>query len=42
MKNGGTVKLLKVKGDWALVQTTGKAGLYAFVKVSKLSDIKAK
>ena len=42
LKNGSTVKLLKVKGDWALVQSTGKAGLYAFVKVSKLSDIKAK
>ena len=42
LKSGGIVKICKVKGDWALVQTTGSKGLYAFVKVSKLTDIRTK
>ncbi len=42
LKKGGTVKVCKVSGDWALVQTTGKKGLYAFVKVGKLSNIRVK
>ena len=37
-----TVKVCKVSGDWALVQSTGKKGLYAFVKVNKLTDIRVK
>ena len=39
LKKGGTVKICMVKNDWALVQTTGKVGLYAFVKVSKLNNL---
>ena len=41
LKSAGTVKVLKTSGNWALVQTTGSKGLYAFVKLSKLSDIRA-
>ena len=35
------MKVCKVSGDWALVQTTGSRGLYAFVKVNKLANVKA-
>ncbi len=37
-----SVKVCAISGNWALVQTTGKKGLYAFVKVSKLADIRTK
>ena len=36
------VKLCAVSGDWALVQTTGKKGMYGFVKVSKLTNLRVK
>ena len=42
LKKSGTVKLCLVNGDWALVRSTGKTGVYAFVKISKLSDIRTK
>ena len=42
LKHGGTVKVCKVSGEWALVQSTGKKGLYAFVKVNRLTDIRIK
>ena len=42
LKKGHSVKVCAIKGDWALVQTTGSKGLYAFVKVSKLTDIRTK
>lgn len=35
------VKICAVKDNWALVQSTGSAGLYAFVKTSKLTNIKS-
>ena len=35
----GVVQVCKVKGDWALVQTLGDRGLYAFVKIDKLKNI---
>lgn len=41
LKASGTVKVCKVKGDWALVQSAGEAGLYAFVKVKSLTNIEA-
>jgi len=41
LKSGRKVKVLKVKGDWALVQTTNSFGAYGFVKVEKLTGIKA-
>ena len=37
-----SVKLCAVSGDWALVQTTGKKGMYGFVKVSKLTNLRVK
>ena len=40
LKKSISVKICKVSGDWALIQSTGKRGLYAFVQVDKLSDIK--
>ena len=39
LKKSGVVQICKVKGDWALVQTLGERGLYAFVKISKLKNI---
>ena len=42
VKKNGTVKVCAISGDWALVQTTGSKGLYAFVKIAKLSDIRMK
>ena len=42
LKNGGTVRVCKVVDDWALVQSTGGKGLYAFVKVGKLTNIHTK
>jgi hypothetical protein len=39
LKKSGVVQICKVKGDWALVQTMGERGLYAFVKVNALSNI---
>ena len=34
------MKVCAVYGDWALVQTTGSKGIYGFVKVAKLTDIR--
>ncbi|MBR1821558.1 MAG: hypothetical protein IJ769_08050 [Clostridia bacterium] len=42
LKKDGSVKVCAVSGDWALVQTTGSKGIYGFVKVSKLTDIRTK
>lgn len=39
LKKSGVVQICKVKGEWALVQTLGERGLYAFVKVDKLKNI---
>lgn len=39
VKSSGTVNVWKVKGDWALVRTTGVAGILAYVKVSSLTNI---
>ena len=39
LKKSGLVQICKVKGDWALVQTLGERGLYAFVKIEKLKNI---
>lgn len=40
LRKSGTVKVCGVSGDWALVQSTGSKGYYAFVKIEKLKDIK--
>lgn len=40
LKSSGTVKLCLVNGDWALVRTTGKLALYAYVKLDKLVDVR--
>ena len=37
-----TVNICAVNGDWALVQTTNKAGIYGYVRVDRLSDIHLK
>lgn len=42
IKKDGNVKICSISGDWALVQTTGKKGIYGFVKVDKLTDIRTK
>ncbi len=42
VKSSHTVKLCAINGDWALIQTTGSKGLYAFVKVAKLTGIRTK
>jgi len=39
LKKSGAVQICAVKGDWALVQTLGERGLYAFVKIDKLKNI---
>jgi len=39
LKKNGVVQVCKVRGDWALVQTLGERGLYAFVKIDKLKNI---
>ena len=39
IKKATAVKLCKFSGEWALVQTTGKKGLYAFAKIEDLSNI---
>ena len=39
LKKSGLVQICAVKGDWALVQTLGERGLYAFVKIEKLKNI---
>ena len=39
LKKSGSVQICAVKGDWALVQTLGERGLYAFVKLEKLKNI---
>lgn len=41
LAKASTVKVCKIKGGWALVQSTGKLGAYAFVKLGKLSNIQA-
>ena len=38
-EKSGLVQICAVKGDWALVQTLGERGLYAFVKIEKLKNI---
>ncbi len=42
VKKDGTVKVCAISGDWALVQTTGSKGLYGFVKIATLTDIRMK
>ena len=39
LKDSGVVQICAVNGDWALVQTLGEHGLYAFVKLDKLKNI---
>ena len=39
LKKSGKVQICKVRGEWALVQTMGERGLYAFVKIDKLKNI---
>ncbi len=39
LKKKGIVQICKVKGDWALVQTLGERGLYAFVQIDQLKNI---
>ena len=39
LKKNVAVQICKVKGEWALVQSLGERGLYAFVKISKLKNI---
>lgn len=39
LKKSGVVQICAVKGDWALVQTLGERGLYAFIKIDKLKNI---
>ena len=39
LKQEGAIQVCKVKGEWALVQTLGDKGLYAFVKIDKLQNI---
>ena len=39
LRKAGAVQVCKVKGDWALVQTLGTRGLYAFVKIDQLKNI---
>ena len=42
VKGAVTVNVCAVAGDWALVRTLNSKGVFAFVKVSKLVDIKQK
>ena len=42
LKKDGTVRVCAVSGDWALVQTTHGVGIYGFVKMSKLTNIRTK
>lgn len=42
LKSTGTVNVCMVNGDWALVQSTGKLGLYAYVHLTSLSNIRTK
>lgn len=42
LKSDGLVNVCAVSGDWALVRTTGNLGLFAYVKVNKLTNITAK
>ena len=39
LKKAGIVQICKVRGEWALVQTMGERGLYAFVKLDQLKKI---
>lgn len=39
LKKNGVVQICAVKGDWALIQSLGERGLYAFVKLEKLKNI---
>lgn len=39
LKKNGIVQICKVRDDWALVQTLGERGLYAYVKINKLKNI---
>lgn len=42
LKKGGTVNVCAVSGEWALVRTTGKTGVFAYVKLEKLTNIRKK
>ncbi len=42
IKKACEVNVCAVSGDWALVRTTGSYNLFAFVKVSKLTNITAR
>ena len=42
LTKNGDVKLCAVKGDWALVQTTGSKGYFGYVKVDHLTGIRVK
>lgn len=42
LKKSCTVKLCAVKGEWALIRSTGRQGMYAFVKIEKLKEIRTK
>ena len=39
LKKSGIVNVCAVSGDWALVRSTGKLTLFAFVKVESLTNI---
>jgi len=42
IKTSGTVKVCAVSGDWVLIQTTGAKGLYGYVKIDSLTNIRLK
>lgn len=42
LKKACQVNVCAVSGDWALVRTTDNSSLFAFVKVSKLTNITAR
>ncbi|MBQ8109835.1 MAG: hypothetical protein IJ124_06745, partial [Clostridia bacterium] len=42
IKSKTSVKVCMVSGDWALIQTTGSKGLYGYVKLNSLTDIRFK
>lgn len=42
LKKAQTVDLCMVNGNWALIQSTDSKGAYAFVKISKLNNIREK
>ena len=42
VKRSGNVNVCAISGDWALVRTTGSKGLYGFVLIEDLTDIRFK